>query len=434
MRDILICLLVFGPIPFALKHPSRGILLWVFVSLLNPHRFSWSSVSDFPVALIAAASVFIALAVSRDEKRAPVSAPAILLILFSLWICVTQGFAFFPDPSWSMVSRVLKIFLMTVVAMCVIVTERQIKALVWVMTLSIAVLSAKGGLFTLLSGGSYRVYGPVESFIEDNNSFALAALMVVPPLIHLAGEVRQRWAKWALLMGVPLSVLSSVGSHSRGALLALLTMALLLVAKSRRKALMLTVVLCAIPLLVAFLPAEWFDRMHTIQTYDQDASALGRINSWHMAFNLACDRITGGGFALANSYVFGLYAPNPNLPLAAHSIYFQVLGEHGFIGLFLFLAFWITAWFQAGWVTKQAQAFEDLSWMVSLARMFQVSLTAFAVGGAFLSLAYWDMPYYFVVAIVAMRRLLSERIALAGAGAGAPAMTLAARLAAGAAR
>ena len=66
MRDILICLLVFGPIPFALKHPSRGILLWVFVSLLNPHRFSWSSVSDFPVALIAAASVFIALALSRD--------------------------------------------------------------------------------------------------------------------------------------------------------------------------------------------------------------------------------------------------------------------------------------------------------------------------------------------------------------------------------
>jgi len=153
--------------------------------------------------------------------------------------------------------------------------------------------------------------------------------------------------------------------------------------------------------------------METIQTYDQDASALGRINSWHMAFNLACDRITGGGFALANSFVFERYAPNPNIPLAAHSIYFEVLGEHGFIGLFLFLGIGITAWGQAAWVIRHAPAIAELQWMVSLARMLQVSLVAFAVGGAFLSMAYWDMPYYAVVVIVAMKRLLRERMLIA---------------------
>jgi probable O-glycosylation ligase (exosortase A-associated) len=410
LRDILILLMVFGPIPFALTHPSRGILLWVFVSLLNPHRFSWGALYSLPVAAIAAAVVFIGLVMSRDEKRPPFGPAQTLLILLALWICVTQAYAFFPDPSWDMVSRVLKIYLMTVVAMCVIVNERQIKELVWVMTLSIAFLSTKGGIFTLLSGGSYRVYGPTFSFIEDNNSFALAALMVVPLLIFLAGQVSRPWAKWGLLLAVPFSVLSSVGSHSRGALLALFAMVLMLFMKSRRKVLLLMVVLAAVPLLVAFLPSEWFSRMGTIQTYDQDASALGRINSWHMAFNLACDRITGGGFALANSVVFGLYAPNPLIPLAAHSIYFEVLGEHGFIGLFLFLGVGITAWVQAAWVIRNAPIIAELQWMVSLARMLQVSLMAFAVGGAFLSMAYWDMPYYAVVVIVAMKRLLRERM------------------------
>ncbi|WP_417067444.1 putative O-glycosylation ligase, exosortase A system-associated [Niveibacterium terrae] len=410
MRDIVILLMVFGPIPFVLTHPSRGILLWVFVSLLNPHRFSWGALYSLPVAAIAAAAVFIGLVMSRDEKRPPFGVAQILLILLSLWICVTQAYAFFPEPSWEMVSRVLKIYLMTVVAMCVIVNERQIKELVWVMTLSIAFLSTKGGIFTLLSGGSYRVYGPSVSFIEDNNSFALAALMIVPLLIFLAGQVSNRWAKWGLLLCVPFSVLSSVGSHSRGALLALFAMVLMLFMKSRRKILLLMVVLTALPLLVAFLPAEWFNRMETIQTYDQDASAMGRINSWHMAFNLACDRITGGGFALANTFVFGLYAPNPNIPLAAHSIYFEVLGEHGFIGLFLFLGIGITAWSQAGWVIRHAPAIPEFAWMVSLARMLQVSLAVFAVGGAFLSMTYWDMPYYATVVTVAMKRLLRERM------------------------
>jgi hypothetical protein len=41
-----------------------------------------------------------------------------------------------------------------------------------VTTLSLALLGAKGGVFTLMTAGSYRVWGPPGSFIEDNNEFA----------------------------------------------------------------------------------------------------------------------------------------------------------------------------------------------------------------------------------------------------------------------
>lgn len=75
--------------------------------------------------------------------------------------------------------------------------------------------------------------------------------------------------------------------------------------------------------------------------YAQDSSALGRLNAWWMAFNLAKANFFGGGFAIYNAQTFALYAPDPTDIHAAHSIYFMVLGEHGFVGLALFLLLWI---------------------------------------------------------------------------------------------
>ena len=41
-------------------------------------------------------------------------------------------------------------------------------------------LWTKGGAFTLLTAGQFRVYGPPGSIIGDNNQIALALLMVLP--------------------------------------------------------------------------------------------------------------------------------------------------------------------------------------------------------------------------------------------------------------
>ena len=60
---------------------------------------------------------------------------------------------------------------------------------------------------------------------------------------------------------------------------------------------------------------------------------MGRINSWHMAFNVANDRpLVGGGFELYTPKTFARYAPNPEAIHSAHSVYFQILGEHGYVG------------------------------------------------------------------------------------------------------
>jgi O-antigen ligase len=92
----------------------------------------------------------------------------------------------------------------------------------------------------------------------------------------------------------------------------------------------------------------------------------------------------------------------------AHSIYFQALGEHGFPGLFLFLALGLWIWWVAAGVARKAAQRPDLAtWMPLLMRMCQTSLVGFAVGGAFLSLMNLDVPYYLLV-IVSLCRLILE--------------------------
>jgi hypothetical protein len=87
----------------------------------------------------------------------------------------------------------------------------------------------------------------------------------------------------------------------------------------------------------------------------------------------------------------------------------MVLGEHGFIGLFLFLVLWLLAWRSAGQLRVEAAKIPQARWLATLGAMAQVSIAGYAVGGAFLSLAYFDLPYNILVLIVVGRRWLDSR-------------------------
>jgi probable O-glycosylation ligase (exosortase A-associated) len=161
---------------------------------------------------------------------------------------------------------------------------------------------------------------------------------------------------------------------------------------------------------IPFVPEHWTNRMNTIQTYEEDSSAMGRINAWTLAYNIAQDRITGGGFRQTSAMTFALYAPRPNDIHDAHSIYFEVLGELGFIGLFIYLMMYLSTWRLAGKNIKQANACET-KWIADLMRMVQVALVAYASGGAFLGLAFWDLPYHLISIIILASVILKREAA-----------------------
>jgi len=408
MRDLVLGILIFGCVIRAVSQPWIGVLGWTVLSIMNLHQYTWA-LSSMPVAAALAIATMIGLLVTRDRPNFQMSGEMAALLLFMLWVCITYVNSFSPEGSFEQLKKVMKIDLMILVALVALHSRKHILGLAWALAGSIGFFGFKGGIFTILTGGAYRVWGPSTTYIEGNNELALALIVIIPMLRFLQLTITNRWGKHALTSVMVLSAAAAIGTHSRGALLAIAAMGLVLWWRSERKVLMGILLVSMAVAIVGLMPDFWFSRMESISDYEQDASAMGRINAWWMAWNVATSNIFGGGFDIYNEAVFLLYAPVPGDIHAAHSIYFQILGEHGFVGLFLFLLIWGLVWRSAGKLRIQGRRQEQTLWLSHLGAMCQVSLAGYAVGGAFLSLAYFDLPYNLLVLVVLGRQWLDGK-------------------------
>lgn len=408
MRDLALLAILVWIILQAFRRPWIGILGWTWLSIMNPHQLTWS-LKTMPFAAAIGGATLLGLLITRDRRDYSQSRETITLMIFMAWMCITLPFSMIFEPSFELWKRVMKIDLMILVACVLLHSKRHMMLLTWVLVFSIGFFGVKGGAFTLATGGSYRVWGPENTYIEGNNEIALAIVIVIPLMRFLQLQMQAKWAKTTMTVCMVLMAMAALGSHSRGALLAIAAMAVVLWWRGKKKmggAVIMVIVGLA---LLSVMPDEWWSRMNTIKTYEQDDSALGRLNAWGMAWNVAKDRIFGGGFMIWTGTIFAIYGPEADRVHAAHSIYFMVLGEQGFIGLGLFLTLFFMVWFTAGHLRVKAAKQPQTKWLSDLGGMLQVSLAGYAVGGAFLSLSYWDLPYNLLVLAVIGRRWLDRK-------------------------
>lgn len=400
MRDILVTGIIFGILPFVFKRPWVGILLWTWLAYMNPQRQAWGFAYNFPFSLVVALVTITAFVLAKDKKEMLWTRETVLLLIFVGWMFVTTMFAFYPDLAWVHWNKVWKIQLMVFMIVLLIKDRKQIHWMIWVIALSLGYYGIKGGIFTIIHGGQFRVKGPADTFIGGNNEMALALAMTIPLIRYLHLQETRKWIKLGLAGAMVLTGVASIGSQSRGALLAMLLMGLFLWFKSRNKLITGFVMVLAVAIMAAVMPQKWYDRMNTIETYQTDASAMGRINAWYTAFNVAKGHITGGGFNMFQPATFRQYAPDPRNVHDVHSIYFEQIGEQGFIGFGMFMLLGAMAWIRAQQIIKRCKNDPDKKWAADLAAMIQVSLVGYGTGGAFLGLSYWDLPYNLVVIIL----------------------------------
>lgn len=402
-------LIVFGTLPVVLWRPTLGIVLWCWIGYMNPHRLTYGYAHDFPFAAVIGAVTLVALLFWKEPKRLPWTPLTLVWLLFVLWISFTTLFALIPGDANAEWMRTIKIQIMTFVTIMVMNTRERLNLLVWIIVLSLGFYGIKGGVFSLLTGGEQMVFGPEGSFIAGNNSLAVALIMTVPLMRYLQLSSSSRLVRYGLTGAMLLSALAILASYSRGAFVGVIAMALFLFFKSRKKGVILLIAIVAVPVILSFMPEKWYQRTQTIETYQEDKSLQGRQNAWGFAYNIAKERpLIGGGFAVFDPGLFLRYAPDPENFHDSHSIYFEVLGEQGFVGLGLFLALGFLTLRSARWIIRHAREREDLRWAGDLAAMVQVSIIGYAVGGAFLGLAYFDL-YYHLIAMVVLTRMIVER-------------------------
>ena len=170
MRDLLITIIIFGSIPFILQRPHIGIVMWTWISLMNPHRLGWGMVNSMPVAITIGAVTVAAWLMSREDKKVPWDPIVGLMVVYLAWTTFTLTLALVPDAGWQLYQKFAKSLAMIILTLILMRSEKRFVALIWIIVLSIGFYTVKGGVFTLMTGGQFTVWGPPGSVIRSSRS------------------------------------------------------------------------------------------------------------------------------------------------------------------------------------------------------------------------------------------------------------------------
>ena len=420
IRDLLLLGVLCGIVPMIMRAPFIGLLAWLWVAIMNPQREVYGFLYGASLNLVLAALTALAWAASKDRKVVPSNAFTILLLIFAGWASLSTYFALdraHAAPIWD---RTLKTIALGLAITILANSRGRLQAVIWVMAVSLGYYGVKGGGFVVLSGGRSHVFGPESSMIEDNNALGLALIVLLPLLNYLRLTSARAIVRWGLCAVMGAALVAILGTYSRGALIALAAAGAVYSIRSRNGVLVLAAAGLVAMALPNFLPASWFERMSSIQSADQDSSFQDRLAAWKTSFNIASAHpLLGGGFvAVEQDWVARAYASAGSLlkGRAAHSIYFQVLGDTGFVGLFLYLSAVAAAIINTFRVLGVTRGRPNLNWASQLARMLQVSIAAFLAGGAGLSMAYYDgviVTLSITAALLEVARRSAENLATA---------------------
>lgn len=430
MRDWIILVIILGSAPLCLFNPYLGVLMWSWIAYFNPHRYGWGVAYDFPVAIVIAVPTLIGTLFARNKNRQILTRETILLLLLWFWFAFTMFYAT-QVPAFSghivtgmqQLTGVSKILLMTIPTILLVNSKQRLKYLLLITGLSLGVRALFGAIFGVQTAGEFRVYGPPDTFIEDNNAFALALNMALPILFFFAQKEKNTLLRRTLYAIFGCTIVSVILTYSRGGLVGLGVVLACIAFKARRVLLGIFMLFAIGLVVISYAPEKWIARMGGFLGGQVDDSAQQRLIAWGFAWRFVHDYpITGGGFDTSpDAQLFQRYAPEA-LPggfaaTGPHSIYFQILGNHGFVGLALFLALLGSSWLTLRRIRKRSRGIPSADWLVSYSHMMEASILAYMSSGAFLGFAYFDL-FFQIIACVIVLKILHRHEVLAFNSAG----------------
>lgn len=423
MRDLLMLAAMTALVPMAILNGFVAFLLWVFVTCMSPHAYMYGFMGSVRYAFVFATLSLGLLLLGRVKERGAFiwDKSTILIILFVLHAILSSLFSMQPNPIVAFrLEFFLKGMVLALAAPFFLTSRWRIHITLIILIASLGFHGILDGLKMVASGGSHMIHGIPRSTLSDNNLYAVGIVMVLPLTLYLAKYSEHRIARWVALAVFGLCVMTVLGSNSRGGFVALAVLGVWYWFTSQRKIASLAFIALVAIGILQIAPERWFDRIETIKDAAEDVSFLGRVAAWKVSVNIANDNpILGGGFhAVENQWIWNTYKDASNfIPIivpditakAAHSNYFQVLGDLGYIGLFLFLAILGTAFFTRGQIKRLCStAHVDLKWAADLATALNLSLVAFMAGGAGVSLAYFELVYLMIILLAIIYRTVSN--------------------------
>ena len=420
MRDLLYNGAWLIILPLSLLSAHIGVLVWVWVALLPPANLLYGLVLPFN-KLIAATTIFMLIS---GQSKKDFYRDGLMIVVLIYGVIVT--ISYFLSPIDSVTSDVQydkfwkEVVLFFLISGLMFSRSRMHEVLI-VVSLSFGFVMVKEGLIFLLTAGGHKV-DPIGT-VGDNNGVALALLMVIPFMLYLIRYTAERWVRITMWVTVGLGVVTVIATYSRGGFVGMLVLGLMLLKGSKYKIRAITAVALIGVVLIAFAPETYLDRINTIRDASDDNSFATRLVAWKINYLLALDHpFIGTGMYGSLSWpnwikhagdatTFLFPSPLVLKTFVAHSIYFQALGDTGFVGFFLFVLMLGIGLLKTVKTQRAARKDPALEWAGDLARATQISLVVYCVTGAALSLIYFELLYILLAVISRNHRTTLQALA-----------------------
>ncbi len=426
MRDFAVLMGFLAMILPVFRMPHIGVLIWCWTAMVVPMAYTYGFAMSVPFNKIVALITLTAWLASKEPKKFPKNLALILIAVFGVMATISAYAGIAPNSETTMTEwgKFYKVIIFVFVVVGLVTTKERIDALLYAIYLSLGFHGVVEGAKFIASLGGHHVFGPEGSILGDNNHFALAMVAMLPIVLYLYKQASHRLVKLALLGSSLLTMASVMGTFSRGGLVGILAVGGYTFFRSKQKAKFLLAVLPIVAAAIAFAPERWTNRMDTISEAKGDESFMLRVIAWKQSTLIALSNpVFGGGFhAVQDRTVWNAMAINfdrlsfvesplpDSMARAAHSIYFQVLGDQGFVGLLIFLGILATSWRNASVIARGAAGRPELRWALELSTSLKYCMIAYIVSGASLSMAYFEYIYMIFALLVVLRNIVGEPV------------------------
>lgn len=421
MRDLMFACAMLMAVPLAFFKPVIGYYLWGWTALLIPTGYFYGFMAqarlNFTLAILTLVLVVLGSVKWRDYQNNRVTW---LYLIFLLHGTLAFALGYPGNPLNAYYYELLVKLMAFCLLMPLFVNSRlRMHVMLLVIVLGLGLHGLLDGLKTLATAGKHVIGGVSGSMLNDRNHLAVALVVALPIAYYLYLYSQNRFVRWGFLCVFGLLALAVMGSKSRGGFLALSVVGVWLIMTSRRKILTFLIVGLLGAAFLTYSPEQWSDRISTIQRVDQDESFMARVVAWKISSAVALGNpIFGGGFhAVQTQYVWDTFrmsqgllgfvdtpVPEPTAR-AAHSIYFEIMGDTGFVGFFIFLTILFHAIYSRFAIKRMVNRLgPQYIWARDMADMLMLSIIAYMAGGAGVSLGYLE-AIYIVIMLMEMLRV-----------------------------
>ncbi|MGE5384601.1 MAG: putative O-glycosylation ligase, exosortase A system-associated [Betaproteobacteria bacterium] len=429
MRDLMMLGAMMALVPLSLANGFVAYLLWGWTAVLSPIYYLYGFMQSVRFSLMFAVIAMLMMLLGRLKDRGSfkLSRTSVLFLIFAAHASLCAIFAFPNNPfNLEYYGGLMKVMVFCLLMPVFVTSRLRIHAMLIMVVLGLGFHGTVEGLKFIASGGGHRVSGIPTTMMGDNNHFAVAMVMSVPIAYYLSHYSQKRLVRFGFFCGMLLTVAAILGTYSRGGFLCLAVVGLGVAFGAPKKWVAVGVVLLGAVAVVALAPESWFDRIESIQNAGQDTSFMGRVAAWRISSAIALSNpVFGGGFhALQLQSTWNAFKEEggllsfvdiPQMPViakAAHSIYFEIMGDLGFVGLFLFLLILGNAIFTRFEIKRLVKrSGERFVWAGNLADLLAVSVVAYMIGGAGVSLGYFETIYVFVTLMEVLKQHVLQGVA-----------------------